>query len=166
MSALLVSLFWIGILGFWSILASFAFETSIMYLVLTTLRESLFVHNQVFISLRSSLIKSFKVWRSQFEALKPVSSPYNPGLLFFTTNGRSFTYIRNSNGPRHDPLGMPQVTILTPNFTYRVGRGYSYIIEDMDVRQGISNSYPLQTKIGPFADNSKIYTLKRRKMNF
>ena len=25
--------------------------------------------------------------------------------------------------------------------------GYSYIIEDMDVRQGFSNPYPLQTKI-------------------
>ena len=47
MSTILLSLFWIRILGFWSYLASFAFEASIMYLVLMTLIESLFVHNQV-----------------------------------------------------------------------------------------------------------------------
>ena len=52
---------------------------------------------------------------------------------------------------------------------------HSYIIEDMDVRPGLSNPYPLQTKISgkildPLQPNggkfSKIYTLKRRKMNF
>ena len=49
--------------------------------------------------------------------------------------------------------------------------GHSYIIENMDVRQGLSNPYLLQTKIldllqtngGKF---SKIYVLERRKMNF
>ena len=44
MSTLLISLFWIRTLGFWSILASFAFEDSIMHLVLMTLGESLFVY--------------------------------------------------------------------------------------------------------------------------
>ena len=59
----------------------------------------------------------------------------------------------------------------------KTGGGHSYIIEDMNVRQGLTNPYPLQTKIsakfwtlvdmqtngGKF---SEIYTLKRRKMNF
>ena len=51
------------------------------------------------------------------------------------------------------------------------GRGHSYIMDDMDECQGLSNPYPLQTKIldllqtngGKF---SRIYTLKRRKINF
>ena len=53
--------------------------------------------------------------------------------------------------------------------------GHSYIIEDMDVHQGLSNPYPFQTKISakildPLQANGKkllkLCTLKRRKMNF
>ena len=36
-------------------------------------------------------------------------------------------------------------------------RGDSYIMEGMDMRQGLSNPYPLQTKI-----SAKIWTLRRR----
>ena len=37
------------------------------------------------------------------------------------------------------------------------GGGHSYIIEDMDVRQGLSNPYPLQTNI-----SAKFWTLSRQ----
>ena len=37
------------------------------------------------------------------------------------------------------------------------GRGHSYIMEDMDVRQGFSNPYPVQTKI-----SAKLRTLRRQ----
>ena len=51
------------------------------------------------------------------------------------------------------------------------GGGHSYIMDDIDVCQGLSNPYPLQTKIltkfWTFkANGGKCLTLKRRKINF
>ena len=43
-----------------------------------------------------------------------------------------------------------------PLVTYSSG-GHSYIMEDMDVRQGLSNPYPSQTKI-----SANIWTLPRQ----
>ena len=83
-------------------------------------------------------------------------------------------------------LGLLCEFVLKDEFTFQIpaleifpktsgGGGHSYIIEDMDVRQGFSNHYlfagqnsgkilgPLQTNGGTF---SKIYTLECRKMNF
>ena len=44
-----------------------------------------------------------------------------------------------------------------PSPSSRGGEGHSYIVEDMDVRQGLSNPYPLQTNI-----SAKFWTLCRQ----
>ena len=94
------------------------------------------------------------------EFRQPLASHENPMLLMKRFTGESWK------------MEKFVVSYESSNFTGGGGgEGHSYIIEDMDVRQGLSNPYPLQTKIlDPFQTNdgkfSKVYTLKRRKMNF
>ena len=39
-----------------------------------------------------------------------VSSAYIVTFVLCNAQGKSFMYIKNSSGPRHDPCGMPQFT--------------------------------------------------------
>ena len=72
------------------------------------------------------------------------------------------------------PFQIPALEIF-PKTRRKGGGGHSYIIENMDMRQGFSNHYPFADQnFGKILDPlqthgrtfSKIYTLKCRKMNF
>ena len=46
----------------------------------------------------------------------PVLSAYISGSLFSRAHGKSFMYMRNNKGPRLEPCGIPDLTMVSGEF--------------------------------------------------